>query len=170
MIHSPHLIGGAVALALAFPVAAQDTDTNVTNTEAPATVDMDAGAALDADSDVGELTDDFRTYPALISRMRAHASVDFPAANEELPVVVVRLSELGGDSTKGSADLKAEVAEQGENLEKIRAALEANENIRTQLEAEDVSAQSVVAISREVDGTLLVYVDDTASEAAAPSS
>lgn len=163
MIQFPHLIGGAVALTLAFPVAAQDPNANVTNPEAPTVVDIDAGAALEADSDVGELTDDFRTYPALISRMRAHASVDFPAADEELPVVIVRLSELGGDSTKGSADFKAEMVEQGESLGEIRAALEANESIRTQLEAEDVSAQSVVAISREVDGTFLVYVDDTAS-------
>ncbi|HEV7346503.1 MAG TPA: hypothetical protein VGN60_12815 [Devosia sp.] len=158
-MHFTRITAAAVALAFAFPAVAQDTTS--TDTDTSAETAAETGAAMETESDAEILTDDFRSYPALISRVRAHASINYPAGTEQMPVVIVNLSELSDDTGTGMDDLRAELSNQVAVMDEIRSVVKENESIRTELEAQEIAVENVVALSRETDGTLVVYVNDT---------
>lgn len=117
---------------------------------ADATVDAGANAAMDASAD--------NSYEGLTSALSASASADLTAVTEENQVSIVLLSSLSGEATAFDEALAANA----DGNTALHGNIAGNAAISAKLEAEGYTADDVVAVKSNADGSVLVYVDDRA--------
>lgn len=129
---------------------AQDAGVGVdagVSVETPA-VDATVGAGADASLDT--------SYDSLTSALSGSASVDLSAVTEETQVSIVLLSSLAGEA--GAFD--EAFAANAEGNTTLHSNIAGNAAISAKLEAEGYTADDVVAVKSNADGSVLVYVDD----------
>ena len=80
------------------------------------------------------------------------APVDLSTVTEKTSVGLVLMSSLQGDVQAPDADA----------LETLHASIEENAAIKAKLDAEGFAVSDVVAVANNVDGSIIVYVDDRA--------
>ena len=105
-------------------------------------------------------------YGQLISELRSNSSTsadveaeitDFNA-NSELQTVTV--TELKGNASENAAALDGALEAQEESVADMRAAIEANAELKAQVEAEGFTPEQVVAVRTNGMGGLTLVVDD----------
>ncbi|MBE7732479.1 hypothetical protein [Devosia faecipullorum] len=117
---------------------AQDAGVSV---ETPA---VDAAVGVDA------------SYDSLTSALSGSTSVDLAKVTEQSQVTIVLLSSLTGEA--GAFD-KA-FAANAEGNTTLHGNVSGNAAIKAKLEAEGHTADDVVAVKSNADGSVMVYVDD----------
>lgn len=102
------------------------------------------------------------TYGSLISSYRT--GTDFAAtveaAGEDVTVETMTLSELKGEAGENAEALDQAMNDAGDQMDALHSAIEANSDVTAALDAEGYSADDVVAVQSDADGTLQVIVDD----------
>lgn len=149
-----------------------NAETGVTGGVGGAGVDVDAGASgsAGADTTTGTMTDT-ETDAGTTAAIGADATFDGALAaiegnatstaaidtmTEVGSVEVVKIGELeGADMTA----LETATTESEAEITELQAALEANTAVSAALEAEDVSANEVVAAQMGAGGELVIYVE-----------
>ncbi len=111
-----------------------------------ATVNAGANAAASVDN----------SYDSLTSALSASASVDLAGVTEESQITIVLLSSLEGEATA----FEEAFAANAEGATTLHSNVSGNTAINAKLEAEGYTADDVVAIKSNADGSVLVYVDD----------
>lgn len=162
------IISAAVAALLgasALPAISQDAGisvdasagagVNVQSPDATAGSTVNAGASITTDAPSN-------TYGVVASSVAGSASVDLSGITDEASVSIVLLSSLEGDATTDGALLDDAMTASAESMAAFHAKIEGNAAIKAKLEAEGHSADDVVAVTSNADGTLTVYVDDRA--------
>ncbi|HUH76043.1 MAG TPA: hypothetical protein VLZ53_01630 [Devosia sp.] len=160
------LILTAVATLLAsvtLPAIAQDAAAGAgagVKVDTPA-VDVQAGgnANAAANSNAGGVSDN--TFGSVMSSLKSSADVDLSAVTDA-NISVVLLSSLQGNAATETAALDKALTDNADAMTKLHANLAANAAIKAKLEAEGHSADDVVAVKTNADGSLIVYVDDRA--------
>ena len=149
-----------------------NAETGVTGGVGGAGADVDAGASgsAGADTTIGTMTDT-ETDAGTTAAIGADATFDGALAaiegnatstaaidtmTEVGSVEVVKIGELeGADMTA----LETATTEREAEITELQAALEANTAVSAALEAEDVSADEVVAAQMGAGGELVIYVE-----------
>jgi hypothetical protein len=164
------LILTAVATLLAsvtLPAMAQDAAAGAgagagVKVETPA-VNVQGGANANANaaanSNAGGVSDN--TFGSVMSSMMTSADADLSAATDA-NVSVVLLSSLQGNGATEAASLDKALTDNADAMTKLHSNIEANAAIKAKLEAEGHSADDVVAVKTNADGSVIVYVDDRA--------
>jgi hypothetical protein len=164
------LILTAVATLLAsitLPAMAQDAAAGAgagagVKVETPA-VNVQGGANANANaaanSNAGGVSDN--TFGSVMSSMMTSADADLSAATDA-NVSVVLLSSLQGSGATEAASLDKALTDNADAMTKLHSNIEANAAIKAKLEAEGHSADDVVAVKTNADGSVIVYVDDRA--------
>jgi hypothetical protein len=146
----------ALTAALALPAAAQDLSLSG-ESSAPLTSaegDVNAGAPLDA-----QITGD-NSYKSLTDAINANEAVDLSAVTDESQVKIVLVSTLEGDAAAEGALLDEALSAQASALTTLRTDVSANAVITGKLDAEGYTAEDVIAVRSDADGSTIVYVDD----------
>lgn len=148
----------------ALPALAQDAAVGIdagagVSVETPA---GDAGAnaatAVDAKASTDTMVD--HSYASVMAAISGAADADLGMIADQTMVNIVLLSSLQGDAaTEGSA-LDDELSTSADAMTALHANVDGNAAIRTKVEAEGYSADDVVAVQTQADGTATVYVDD----------
>ena len=84
------------------------------------------------------------------------APVDLSTVTEKTSVGIVLMSSLQGAASGDAQALDAEA------LETLHASVEENAAIKAKLDAEGIAVSDVIAVANNVDGSIIVYVDDRA--------
>lgn len=119
--------------------------------EAPG-VDVNVGG--DANASVDATTDN--SYDSLTSTLSGSAAVDLSGVTDEASVNIVLLSSLSGDAAAFDESMSANT----EGMTTLHGTVSGNAAITAKLEAEGYSADDVVAVKSNADGSVTVYVDD----------
>lgn len=154
----------ALVASIALPGLAQDAGAGVgagVTVDTPA-VDAQLGAGADANakSNAGGMSD--QTYGSVVSSVAGSADVDLSAVADEANITIVLLSSLQGNAETEAAALDEALSANAEAMTTLHSNIEANAAIKAKLEAEGHSADDVVAVKSNADGTVTVYVDDRA--------
>ena len=150
---------------VALPAVAQDAGAGV-KVETPA-VNAQGGANAggananaNAGANAGGVSDN--TFGSVMSSLSSSGDVDLSAINDEAKVSVVLLSALQGNAATEAAALDEALTANAEKMTTLHTNIEANAAIKAKLEAEGHTADDVVAVKSNADGSLIVYVDDRA--------
>lgn len=119
----------------------------------------DANANAAANSNAGGVSDN--TFGSVMSSLKSSADVDLSAATDA-NVTVVLLSSLQGNGATEAASLDKALTDNADAMTRLHSNIEANAAIKAKLEAEGHSADDVVAVKTNADGSVIVYVDDRA--------
>lgn len=130
-------------------------------------VDLDIGAGAEAGASANAPGTDARTTGAIGAGANVGAVVsalntgqlgtaELRNATEISSVTVIRIDEMPGGEQQAAID-EALDRHQAE-VDDLRAAVEANAELQSELEAEGVSADDVIAAQVNGDGSVTVYV------------
>ena len=121
---------------------------NVETPAVDATVGAGANATVDASAD--------NSYDGLTSLLSGSASADLTAVTEESQISIVLLSSLSGEAAAFDEAFSANA----DGNTTLHGNIAGNAVITAKLEAEGYTADDVVAVKSNADGSVLVYVDD----------
>lgn len=96
------------------------------------------------------------SYDSLTTALSDSASVDLTKVTEQSQVMVVLLSSLSGEAAAFDEAFKANA----EANTTLHGNISGNAAIKAKLEAEGHTADDVVAVKANADGSVTVYVDD----------
>ncbi|MHA6693000.1 hypothetical protein [Devosia sp. A449] len=147
----------AFLASIALPSFAQDAGAGAgagVTVETPA---VDAQVGVDVSANAGD-----DTYGSVASSIAGSADVDLSTVADEASITIILLSSLQGNADTEAAALDAAVAANAEAVATLHSNIEANAAIKAKLEAEGHSAEDVVAVKSNADGSVIVYVDDRA--------
>lgn len=97
-----------------------------------------------------------------MSSLKGSADVDLSTVTDEANVPVVLLSSLQGNADAEAAALDEALSANADAMTTLHANIEANAAIKAKLEADGHTADDVVAVKSNADGSIIVYVDDCA--------
>lgn len=97
-----------------------------------------------------------------MSSVAGSADVDLSTVADGANITIVLLSSLQGNAETEAAALEEAVSANAEAITTLHFNIEANAAIKAKLEAAGHSADDVVAVKSNADGTVTVYVDDRA--------
>ncbi len=115
---------------------------------------LNAGADASASTDAPASMDN--SYDGLTSAVSGSASVDLAGISEESQVSIVLLSSLQGEATAFDEAFAANA----EGTTALHTNVSANTVITAKLEAEGYTADDVVAVKSNADGSVVIYIDD----------
>lgn len=154
----------ALFASIALPGFAQDAGAGAgagVTVETPAVdAQVGAGANANAKSNAGGMAD--QTYGSVVSSIAGSADVDLSTVVDEASITIVLLSSLQGNAETEAAALDEALSANADAMTTLRSNIEANAAIKAKLEAEGHSADDVVAVKSNADGSIIVYVDDRA--------
>lgn len=115
-------------------------------------LDAKAGMKADAGSDMGAAT-----HGDIVSSIRANSKAvsDIDAMTEVQDVAVVHVDSAGNSSAQA---IDNAVRDNQDKIGKLRASIDQNAALKSKLEAEGVTSDTVVAANTSADGKLTVYV------------
>lgn len=121
-----------------------------------------AGAKVGADvkANAGGMSD--QTYGSVVSSIAGSADVDLSTVAEDANITIVLLSSLQGNAATEAAALDEALSANADAVTKLHTNIAANAAIKTKLEADGHTADDVVAVKSNADGSVTVYVDDRA--------
>lgn len=144
------------------PAFAQDAGAGAgagVTVEAPA-VGAKVGADVQANANAGGVAD--QTYGSVVSSVAGSADVDLSTVAEDANITIVLLSSLQGNAATEAAALDEALTANAEAVTKLHTNIAANAAIKAKLEADGHTADDVVAVKSNADGSVIVYVDDRA--------
>lgn len=155
----------ALMSASAFPALAQDAAVGVgadagVSVQTPAG-DAGANATMGADATTSANMAD-HSYASVMAAISGSATADLSAITDEGSVNIVLLSALEGDVATEGAALDSALSSSADAMTSLHANVDGNAAIKAKLEAEGYTADDVVALQTQADGTVTVYVDDRA--------
>ena len=143
--------GAVVILGMAtFPAIAQDAPAAQPQAEGQAP----AAGAVTAPTQVEE------TYARVLDAIKAGAAVADISGSSGADVTVVQLSALQGDTEHDGAEVDTAITENQAAVAELRTAVAANAALTAKLQEVGVTPDQVVAVAKNDDGSLRVYVDD----------
>lgn len=138
--------------------AAVGVDANAgVGVETPA-VDATVNAGTDASASTDAMASTDNSYDSLTAALSGSASVDLATVTEESQVTIVLLSSLEGETTAFDEAFAADAA----GATTLHTNVSGNTAISAKLEAQGYTADDVVAVKSNADGSVTVYVDDRA--------
>ncbi|HTM78629.1 MAG TPA: hypothetical protein VL133_13495 [Devosia sp.] len=156
----------ALLASVALPSFAQDAGVGVdagagVTVDTPA-VDAQAGANANAaaNSNAGGAADN--TFGSMMSSLTGSADLDLSTVTDEANITIVLLSSLQGNADTEAAALDEALSANAEAMTTLHSNIEANAAIKAKLEADGHTADDVVALKSNADGSIIVYVDDRA--------
>jgi hypothetical protein len=152
----------------ALPVVAQDVSAGVStdlsagvSAELPSDdVNANANSNANANANAGGNSDN--TYGSVVSAVSASADLDLNVYTDDAKVTIVLLSSLQGNAATEAEGLDNALSTNADAVTKLHANVEANAVIKSKVEAAGYTVDDVVAVKTNVDGNLIVYVDDRA--------
>ncbi|MHA6690617.1 hypothetical protein [Devosia sp. A449] len=150
----------AFLASIALPAFAQDAGAGAGVTVETPAVDAQVGVDANAKSNAGGVADE--TYGSVMSSIAGSADVDLSAVADEASITIILLSSLQGNADTEAAALDEALSANAEAMTTLHSNIEANAAIKAKLEAEGHSADDVVAVKSNADGSVIVYVDDRA--------
>lgn len=123
-----------------------------------ANVGANADAGANAGANFGSLISELQNG----SNMPEEWSVDIAALEEGAQVEIVTLSELKGQGAENSAALDQALKKDEEAAASARTAIQANAELTAALEAENFTADDVVAVKADGTSHVTLIVDDAA--------
>ncbi|MBI4046378.1 MAG: hypothetical protein HY371_06135 [Devosia nanyangense] len=140
--------GAVVILGMAtFPAIAQDAPAAQPQAEGQA-------PAVTAPTQVEE------SYARVLDAIKAGAAVADISGSSGADVTVVQLSALQGDTEHDGAEVDTAITENQAAVAELRTAVAANAALTAKLQEVGVTPDQVVAVAKNDDGSLRVYVDD----------
>ncbi|MGB3024464.1 hypothetical protein [Paradevosia shaoguanensis] len=140
--------GAVVILGMAtFPAIAQDAPAAQPPAEGQA-------PAVTAPTQVEE------SYARVLDAIKAGAAVADISGSSGADVTVVQLSALQGDTEHDGAEVDTAITENQAAVAELRTAVAANAALTAKLQEVGVAPDQVVAVAKNDDGSLRVYVDD----------
>lgn len=129
--------------------------------------DAEAGVGADMRSDATvEAGASAYTYGDLDAALQGAGSADLSSVTADTDIEIVAISTLGDDG-EFTADAYTEAhAEHEGDISTLQANVEENADLVAALDTDGYSAQDVVAVWSQADGTLTVFVDDGADAGA----
>lgn len=152
----------ALLASMAVPAFAQDAGAAAgagVTVETPA-----AGAKAGVDAKAGGNASDMadQTYGSVVSSVAGSADVDLSTVAEDANITIVLLSSLQGNAATEAAALDEALTANADAVTKLHSNIAANAAIKAKLEADGHTADDVVAVKSNADGSVIVYVDDRA--------
>jgi hypothetical protein len=115
-----------------------------------------AGASADAKMNVGQIVSDLQNGTAMSSEWATQVGA-LPTGAE---VKIVTLTELKGQGAENDAALDKALSDVSTDVVAARTAIEANTEVKAALEAQDFTAEDVVAITVDGEQNVTLIVDD----------
>ena len=146
----------AILASIVVPTVAQDAGAGVT-VQTPA-----AGVKVGADANANAAGQADQTYGSVVSSVAGSADVDLSTVAEDANITIVLLSSLQGNAATEAAALDEALTANADAVTKLHSNIAANAAIKAKLEADGHTADDVVAVKSNADGSVIVYVDDRA--------
>lgn len=123
------------------------------NANAKSNADASAGGAGGGDVNFGSIVSSLRTSSV--------AAADIEALGADAQIDVITLAEIQGNAAENASAIDEAVSAQSATIEELQAAIEANADVQAALDAEGFTADQIVAVTANGEGSLTIIVDDT---------
>lgn len=127
--------------------------------EAPA---VDAAVGADANAAVNAAAGSENSFAGATAAVAAGATADLSAVTEASNIGIVLVSSLQGDAATEGKALDEAISANADAQAALQAQVDGNAAIKAKLDAGGYTADDVVAVASNVDGSVIVYVDDRA--------
>jgi len=160
-----HALGAAAALSLLAlqPALAEDAVSSAVSTASSAVSEASSAASDTSAAFSGEVSSEVQgtakdNYGSLISSLQTGASANLTAITDTTTINFVTVSSVKANGNANALDNALD--KNKDAVAKLRTDVAANAALSAKLKASGYTAEQVVAVSTEADGSVTVYVDD----------